>query len=103
MTTASSPCVCSCERFDGSSRLPPGSIAAFDLRKPSMAACRLSAGSLDEMHSHILCEVVAAQACMNASCACAGADRPIARTMTEAALDTQKRMELLLKGLVMIS
>ena len=102
ITTASRPCICSCGRLDGSSRLPPGAMAALDFCRPSMAAWRLSAGSLAEMHSHIFCGVVFMQTCMNASCAGAGPD---ARARTRAATGTQaaKRMELLLMTEAMIS
>src|SRR5215470_15672269 len=70
ITTASSPCICSDVRVEGSNRLPPGWVAAFDLRMPSTAAARLSAGTLPDMHSHIFCDPVTMYSFMKASCAC---------------------------------
>src|SRR5262245_7307944 len=74
-TTASRPCICSCDSVAGSSRLPPGWVAALDLRMPWIAAARLSAGILDEMQSHIFCEPVTRHSFMNSS-ARAAPDRP---------------------------
>src|SRR5882757_6829907 len=79
MTTASRPCICSCESVEGSSRLPPGCVEAFDLRIPSTAAARLSAGILSDMHWHIFWLPVTRHSFMKSS-ARAAVDRPEAST-----------------------
>src|SRR5215471_503987 len=79
-TTASSPCICSWVSIR-SIGLPPGWVAALDLRMPSMAAARLSAGSLAEMQSHIFSLAVTRHSFMKSS-AHASAARPAPRTQT---------------------
>src|SRR5712691_11056822 len=82
MTTASRPCICSCDSVAGSSRLPPGWVAALDLRMPATAAARLSAGILADMQSHIFCVAVTRHSFMNSSSARAAPERLAARTQT---------------------
>src|SRR5580692_7589154 len=79
MTTASRPCICSCDSVEGSSRLPPGCVEALDLRIPSTAAARLSAGILPDMHSHIFWLPVTRHSVMKSSARTA-VDRPAAST-----------------------
>src|SRR5215510_11062298 len=79
-TTASSPCICSWVNFR-SIGLPPGWVAALDLRMPSMAPARLSAGSLAEMQSHVFWLVVTRHSFMKSSARAAPA-RLAPRTQT---------------------
>src|SRR5206468_4345157 len=92
MTTASRPCICSCDKVEGSSRLPPCWVAALDLRMPTTAAARLSAGTLADMQSHILCDPVTRHSFMNSSWASAAPDTP--KTLTTRPTES-KRIESL--------